>query len=151
VTKWLDELEMEAWRSYINMQVHLTAHLGRQLQSESELSPADFEVLVQLSESPGDRMRVFELACQLQWERSRLSHHLTRMERRGLVQREGCPSDGRGSYVELTGPGRRAIEEAAPGHLEAVRRHFVDVLDRDQLRAMADISKRVLDSLPSGA
>jgi DNA-binding MarR family transcriptional regulator len=150
VTEWLDELEAEAWREYLNMHRHLTAHLGRLLQLHSDLSTADFEVLVHLSESPGDRMRVCELADQLEWERSRLSHHLTRMERRGHVRREGCVSDGRGSFVELTPEGRQVIEGAAPGHVEAVRQYFVEVLDREQLRTMADMSKRVLAGLPQG-
>lgn len=148
MTEWLDEAENEAWRGYIEMHTRLFAHLGRQLQHQNDLSAADFEVLVQLSESPEGRIRVFELANRLQWERSRLSHQLTRMEGRGLICRQGCPSDRRGSYVELTPDGRRAIEAAAPGHVETVRRHFVDVLDRQQLRTMAEISRRVLDSLP---
>jgi DNA-binding MarR family transcriptional regulator len=148
VTDWLDDLENEAWRGYIRMQVQLNAQLARLLQSESDLSHADFEVLVTLSEAPGDQMRVFELAEHLRWERSRLSHHLTRMERRELVVRAGCPSDGRGAFVELTAQGRRTIEEAAPGHLEAVRRYFIDNLDRHELRLLADISRRVVEGLP---
>jgi DNA-binding MarR family transcriptional regulator len=148
VTEWLDEAETEAWRGYLEMHARLFAHLDRQLQRQSDLSSADFQVLVQLSEAPEGRMRVFELAERLQWERSRLSHQLTRMEGRGLVCRQGCPSDRRGSFVELTPDGRRAIEAAAPGHVEAVRRHFVDVLDPEQLRTLADISRQVLASLP---
>lgn len=144
----LDDLETQAWRGYVKMRLHLSAHLGRLLQQDSDLSTADFEVLLHLSESPSDQMRVFELAEELQWERSRLSHQLTRMEGRGLVRRYGCPSDGRGSFVEMSAEGRRVLQGAAPSHVEAVRRHFVDVLDRDQLQAMAEISQRVLDSLP---
>ena len=91
------------------MQLHLFAHLGRLLQSESDLSNADFEVLVHLSESPGDCVRVYELAEQLEWERSRLSHHLTRMERRGLVRR-ACLCLRRARVV------RRGHWRRAPGH-----------------------------------
>ena len=149
MTEWLDELESEAWRGYLRMQVQLNAQLSRLLQAGSDLSDADFHVMVELSELDGDRMRVFELAERLQWERSRLSHHLTRMERRGLVQRSGCPSDGRGAFVALTVEGSRAIEAAAPGHIEAVRRYFIDLLERDQLQALVDIAGRVLAHLPA--
>lgn len=145
--RWLDDAEQRAWRSYLRMQGQLSAKLNRQLQLDSSLSLADFEVLVQLTDVPDRRVRVSELARSLQWEKSRLSHHLGRMERRGLVRREECTEDGRGSFVVLTEAGRTAIEAAAPPHVEAVRRFVFDDLTPTQLEVLATITAQVLGRL----
>ena len=145
--RWLDEREQRAWRRFITMQGQLRARLARQLQRDSGLSEADYEVLVQLSEAPCGRQRVFELGQATQWEKSRLSHHLTRMVQRGLVARETCPTDSRGAFVRLTDAGREAIERAAPRHVEHVRDWFVDVLTREQLDALGEMAEAVLDRL----
>ncbi|MBV8527238.1 MAG: MarR family transcriptional regulator [Candidatus Dormibacteraeota bacterium] len=108
------------------------------------LSHPDYYVLVQLSESSERRMRMSDLASGIQWSKSRLSHHLDRMELRGLVSREDCPSDARGAYACLTPAGLRAIEDAAPGHVASVRRHFIDALTPDQLETLAEISETVI-------
>ncbi len=129
------------------MQSRLDARLGRQLLAESGLSMADFEVLVVLSDVPDGRRRAFELGRQLQWEKSRLSHHLTRMERRGLVVREGCPTDRRGAFIALTPAGRTALEDAAPGHVETVRRSLFDVLTADQVSSLGEICADLLAGL----
>ena len=118
--RWLDEREARAWRGFLRMQSELR-RVARQLQQEAGLSAADYEVLVSLSEAPGGRLRVFELGGATQWEKSRLSHHLTRMEHRGLVRRMPCPTDNRGANVVLT-DGPSAIEAAAPRHVEHVRK-----------------------------
>ncbi|KAA9149229.1 MarR family transcriptional regulator [Amycolatopsis acidicola] len=133
------------------MQAQLTAALGRQLQNDSELSHSDFAVLVQLTDTPDERVRIFELARALQWEKSRLSHHLARMQRRGLVAREECPSDARGAFIVLTPEGRRAIEAAAPRHVETVRRLVFDALTPEQVDTFADISEQVLKRLADDA
>jgi DNA-binding MarR family transcriptional regulator len=145
--RWLDEREQRAWRSYLQMHGQLLARLNRQLQADSGLSLADYEVLVTLSEVPAGRLRPFELQRGLQWEQSRLSHQLRRMEHRGLVSREGCTDDGRGALVVLTDAGRRTIEAAAPGHVDAVRRLFFDGLTRDQITMLGQLSTQVLDRL----
>jgi DNA-binding MarR family transcriptional regulator len=145
--RWLDEREALAWRGFISMQTQLLRRLARQLQRDTGLSEADYEVLVQLSEAPAGRQRVFELGQATQWEKSRLSHHLTRMVQRGLVVRETCPTDSRGSFVALTEAGRHAIDDAAPKHVEQVRRWFIDVLGPDQIEALAEISQAVLERL----
>ena len=145
--RWLDEREQRDWRRFITMQAQLRARLARQMQRESGLSEADYEVLVQLSEAPCGRQRVFELGQATQWEKSRLSHHLTRMVQRGLVTRETCPTDSRGAFVVLTDAGRRAVEAAAPPHVEHVRDWFVDVLTPEQLDALAEMADAVLDRL----
>ncbi|MBG0833258.1 winged helix-turn-helix transcriptional regulator [Planomonospora sp. ID67723] len=148
-TGWLDEDEQQAWRAFLQLQGQLTARLNRQLQADSGLSLADYEVLVHLTEAPGGRLRPYELQRNLQWEQSRLSHHLTRMQRRDLVGREECAADGRGAFVVLSETGRRAIETAAPGHVDAVRRLFFDALTGDQVAAIRSLSTQVLDRLAS--
>lgn len=142
-TRWLDEREQHAWRGYLAMHAHLTARLHRALQAEAGLSLSDFDVLVQLTDRPEPRMRVTELAEALQWEKSRLSHHLARMQRRGLVCREQCPDDARGAYIALTGQGRQAIEHAAPSHVETVRNLVFDQLTDEQVETLAVITERV--------
>jgi len=104
-------------------------------------------VLVQLSEHADARLRVVGLAEALQWERSRLSHHVTRMAGRGLVEREECADDGRGAFVVLTDAGRAAIERAAPGHVRTVRRLVFDALSEQEVDALAGITAKVLAAL----
>jgi DNA-binding MarR family transcriptional regulator len=147
VTRWLDDDEQRTWRAYLRMQARLTAELNRQLQAESGLSLADYDVLVQLTDAPEGRLRPFELQRALDWEQSRLSHHLSRMQRRALIAREDCDDDGRGAYVVLTGTGRRAITAAAPGHVDTVRRLFFDALGPEQVATLDDIATGVLRRL----
>jgi len=140
---WLDPTEQVAWRGLLDIHAQLTAVLGRELLHESGLSIQDYAVLVSLSESPSERMRVLELARKLAWEKSRLSHHIARMVDRGLVRRERCRTDQRGAFVVLTAHGRRTIEAAAPGHVAAVRRWFVDLLTCDEIATLAVIAGKV--------
>ncbi len=151
MTRWLDDHEQRAWRGYLAMHAQLMARLSRQLQADSGLSLSDFEVLVQLTDRPEPRIRVGHLAAALQWEKSRLSHHLARMEKRGLISREGCPEDARGAFVTLTDHGREVIEQAAPGHVDAVRALVFDHLDPDHVTALASIAERVLDRMEATA
>ena len=144
---WLDETEARAWRGYLRMRTLLHAQIVRDLAREAGLSGPDYDVLSNVSEAPGRRARLGDLAARMAWSRSRLSHHITRMERRGLVTREDCTSDGRGAFVVLTDAGWRAIRAAAPGHVASVRRHFIDLLSREQLDALAEISRTVVRRL----
>lgn len=144
---WLDEREHRAWRGYLRANTLLSARLNRELQRHAELSNADYEVLVNLSEAADRRLRPFELGEAMQWEKSRLSHHLKRMEARGLVVREECPSDARGAFVVVTDAGMAAITAAAPLHVDEVRRSFIDVLTSEQLDALIEISDAVLTAL----
>ena len=148
--EWLSEDEQRAWRGLLAMTSGLEGRLNRELQAESGISLADYDVLVPLSEAPGGRLRVFELGRRLGWEQSRLSHHLSRMQRRGLVDREECEDDRRGAFVVLTGDGRRVIERAAPGHVRMVRRLVFDGLERDQLATLEAVTRRVLARLDDG-
>src|SRR3954463_11056819 len=115
---WLHQHEQTAWRAYLAMNAKLNARLNREMQDQSGISIADFSVLVQLSEHLDARMRVLELARALGWEKSRLSHQLTRMQQRGLVERSHCSEDRRGAWIVLTDRGRSTVEDAAPRHVE---------------------------------
>lgn len=146
--RWLDEREARAWRGYRQMRDLLDQQINRDLAADSGLSEADYTVLVVLSEEPDQRMRQVELAHRVLWSKSRLSHQLTRMERRGLVRREGTGSaSARGVRVVLTAEGLNTIRDAAPPHLESVRRHFIDPLTDEQLDALADCTAAVLAHL----
>jgi DNA-binding MarR family transcriptional regulator len=142
--RWLNEKEERAWRSLQLMQMRLNAQLARDLAARSSLSYQDYMVLVALTAQPEGRMRLFELGHQLGWEKSRLSHQVTRMADRGLVEKIKCPSDLRGAVVGVSTHGRDEISAAAPGHLEAVRRLFVDLLAAEQLETVAEVAERVL-------
>jgi DNA-binding MarR family transcriptional regulator len=145
--RWLDERQQYVWQGYLHMNQDLYAFLEQQLVRESGLSGADYKVLHPLSEAPGGVLRARDLGTEIGWDRSRLSHHLTRMERRGLVVREECAEDARGLMVRLTKAGRRAIEDAAPAHAGAVQRYFFDLLSRDELDTLATVFDRVRDHL----
>src|SRR5207253_8760644 len=131
--RWLDEREQRVWQGYLHLNQDLMAVLEQQLARESSLSGADYRVLHPLSEAPGGLLRARDLGSEIGWDRSRLSHHLDRMEKRGRITREDCAEDARGLMVRLTNAGRRAIDEAAPGHVEAVRRYFFDHLSNDEI------------------
>ena len=146
-TRWLTEDQQRVWRDWLLLNALLPAALHRELQADSDLSLQDFDVLVALTDTPDERLRVTELADALHWERSRLSHHVRRMERRGLVQRDDCLDDGRGSYIVLSPAGRQAIDRAAPAHVETVRELFVDALTAEELATLAGITGKVLARL----
>ncbi|WFF08482.1 MarR family transcriptional regulator [Micromonospora sp. WMMD1076] len=145
--RWLDEQEDRAWRGYRRMRRLLDLELARELMQDTGLSEPDYDVLSDLSETPEQRLRLSELADRMLWSRSRLSHHISRMQQRGLVTREECATDGRGSVVVLTPAGRRAVEAAAPGHVAAVRRHLIDRLTPAEVSALGTLSQRVIDHL----
>jgi DNA-binding MarR family transcriptional regulator len=146
-TRWLTQREARAWRQFLLVQGRLRSRLGSRLQRETGLSEADYEVLVNLSEAPDGRLRPSEIGGATQWEKSRISHHVRRMEARGLVKRMACPTDRRGAFVAITTAGRRAIERAAPRHVEHVRELFIDALTPAQLDALTEISGAVLARL----
>jgi DNA-binding MarR family transcriptional regulator len=148
--QWLTDDEQRAWRGLLQMTSRLDARLNRDLQQSSGLSLADYDVLVLLTEASDGRLRVFEIADDLQWEQSRLSHHLARMERRGLVAREECTTDRRGAFVVLTAAGRNAIEKAAPAHVGTVRQLVFDGLSKEQVATLESFTSRVLARLDAG-
>ena len=149
--RWLDEHEQATWRSFLHMHARLLAQLGRELQDSSGLSNADYSILVQVSEQPGRRVRVLELAKALLWEKSRVSHQLTRMEQRGLLTRVTCSEDRRGAFVELTAAGSAALAGVAPLHVDSVRRYLFEDLTPEQVGCLREVCETVLARLPSGA
>ncbi|MFJ1811134.1 MULTISPECIES: MarR family winged helix-turn-helix transcriptional regulator [unclassified Streptomyces] len=149
--RWLTSEEQHAWRSFVRLHEKLGGRLSRLLQSESNVSAADFGVLVTLTDVPEGRQRFQDLARELEWEKSRMSHHIARMVKRGLVVREECPEDGRGAFVVITEEGRAAIEAAAPLHVDAVRALFLDHVTPSELRTLGQISERVVAKLDEDA
>jgi len=144
---WLDPREDSAWRSFVHAHHQLLLRLRRHLLQDSGLSEADYEILAVLSEHPTERMPAQELCALLQWEKSRLSHQVRGMEKRGLVVREPNPADARSAMICLLPAGRRAIEDAAPQHVHNVRRHFIDLFTPAELDTLAALDERVLRHL----
>ena len=145
--RWLDEREAHLWQAYRDLQRELRNALDRQLVSDAGLSGAEYALLVPLSEAPGGLLRARDLGRLVGWDRSRISHQLRRMEQRGLVAREPCSDDARGSMVRLRRAGRSAIQAAAPKHVTTVRRFFFDQMSKGEMETMAAVFDRVLDNL----
>jgi DNA-binding MarR family transcriptional regulator len=146
--RWLSERESRAWLGYRRMRLLLDAEIARDLLRSSGLSMADYDVLSVLADAPDQRERLTVLAARMLWSKSRLSRHISRMEARGLVARKESLTGARRSTVVLTDKGRRTIVEAAPDHVESVRRHFIDLLTEDQLRMVSEVTGTVLKQLP---
>jgi DNA-binding MarR family transcriptional regulator len=145
--RWLSDDEQRVWRSFQHAHSLLSRRLADSLAEQAGISEADYTVLVSLSEAPEGRLRARDLGADLGWEKSRLSHHLTRMGGRGLVERQECDTDARGADVVLTSAGRAAIEGAAPHHVEDVRRWFVDAVSPAQLKALGVACEAILAKL----
>ena len=145
--KWLTEDEDRAWRGYRRMQLLLPAQLARDLGRDSGLSDPDYDVLSTLSEKPSHRWQLRELAAKMLWSRSRLSHHIARMEQRGLVAREDDPDDRRGCILVLTPVGRTTLKRAAPLHVASVREHFLDLVTESELATLTEVYERVVARL----
>lgn len=141
--RWLSTEQQRAWRAYIEAVRLLQDALDAQLQADADMPHAYYEILVRLSETPDRRLRMTELATGTQSSRSRVSHAVARLEERGWVRREPCPSDRRGQLAVLTDEGYDALAAAAPGHVAAVRETVIDPLTREQLRALADASRAI--------
>lgn len=145
--KWLTGREDRAWRAYRRMQTLLPAQLARDLGRDSGLSDPDYDVLSTLSEKPSHRWQLRELAARILWSRSRLSHHIARMEQRGLVAREDDPDDRRGCILVLTQQGLTTLEQAAPMHVASVREHFLDLVTESELATLIEVYERVVERL----
>ena len=144
MARWLSDEEQRAWRAYRRMVLLVDSAIARDLSRDSGLSMPDYHVLSTVSDAPDNRVRVTDLAARMQWSPSRLSHHVTRMEQRGLVTRTECPEDLRAAYVTLTDQGWDAIRAAAPGHVESVRKHLIDNFDAAELAAMTAIGEKAI-------
>ena len=135
---WLDADQQRAWMAYIRVQLRLAYEMNRQLLADSGLSLPDYDVLTGLSVADGERMQITVLAAQIGWERSRVSHHVRRMSARGLVACGLSAADRRVTEVTLTDRGRQALEEAAPGHVDLVRRLFFGGLPDDLVGPLSE-------------
>ncbi|GAA2281806.1 MarR family transcriptional regulator [Nonomuraea roseoviolacea subsp. roseoviolacea] len=144
--RWLSPAEQRAWRTQLAVHKLLMHRLDRELQEHS-LSVNDYEILVNLSESPGRRMRMSDLADATIQSRSRLSHQISRMEAKGLVSREECRDDRRGTFAVLTEEGWETIQRVAPHHVASVREHFIDRLTDDQLDALEQAYRPIVEHL----
>lgn len=151
MTKWLSEGEQRSWRAWIAASNTLNHQLSADLQRQHGLTLADYEILVQLSEHPERRMRMSELAEETLASRSRLSHQVDRLVKRGLVERQECEFDKRGSFAALTDQGWKAIEAAAPDHVDSVRRHLVDVLSPLEFEALGESCRTIADRINDSA
>ncbi|GGM88712.1 MarR family transcriptional regulator [Dactylosporangium sucinum] len=147
VTRWLDADEQRAWRAFYAAATLLLDRLDRELQHDAGMPHAYYEILVVLSESPGRSLRMSELALLTRSSRSRLSHAVTKLEGKGWVKRRDCDDDKRGQFADLTDEGFKALEEAAPGHVETVRTHLFDALTPDQVGQLETISRQIAGTL----
>jgi DNA-binding MarR family transcriptional regulator len=147
VARWLDEEEQGAWRTLIGVHARLVARLDAELQCAHGLMLADYEVLVHLSEAPDASLRMSALAERLLLSPSGLTRRVDGLVRDGLVERRTCPTDRRGSLAALTLQGRARLEEAAPTHLNGVRKYLVDRLSRSELLGMAEAARQVGEAL----
>ncbi|KAA0111173.1 MarR family winged helix-turn-helix transcriptional regulator [Mycolicibacterium sp. P1-5] len=143
--RWLTDDQQRIWRNYVALNGRLQAAMNRQLQARCALSLADYEVLVVLSEQ--GPTRVLQLATTLGWEQSRLSHQLTRMRGRGLLERHGTEHDRRAATVEITAAGSNALRTAAPDHVTLVRSVLFDGMTTTQLRAFDMVISTALERL----
>ncbi len=144
----LNDTERRAWDAYRRTSVRLASQLNRYLARSTGLSLPDYEVLEAVATASDSRLRAYELGEELQWEKSRLSHHLKRMEQRGLIERVACESDGRGLWITLTPTGHSAFEQARPGHTADIRRLLLGLASSDQLEAITELSEKVIAGLP---
>jgi DNA-binding MarR family transcriptional regulator len=143
----MNSAELAVWQSLLDTTTELRRRLATQLAQDSQLSPGDYAVLLALSEADGRRLRSSELAATMDWERSRLSHHLGRMEKRGLIGRQECATDSRGAEVLMTAAGAAAFDGATLPHLRAIKRVFADALTPSQIDALGDALRSINEHL----
>ncbi len=148
--RWLDAAQQHHWRAYVDGSIRLNEIMERDLKTKHGLSLSEYEILVRLSEAPGRRLRMAELAEHASQSRSRLSHTCSRLEGKGLVERDNCPNDKRGVFANLTDDGFATLERAARDHVEIVRTFFIDVVEPEDLaaigRAFAAVVQRIGDA-----
>lgn len=147
MTAGLDADQLETWRVFQVMRRQLDLTLERRLQADAGISSADFAILASLADTPGKMLRAGRIGDLIGWEKSRVSHQLSRMEARGLIRRVECGDDARGVWIELTPDGNRAVLAALRDHTDAIRQYFFGLVSDDEQQLLADISRRVLDAI----
>jgi DNA-binding MarR family transcriptional regulator len=145
--RWLTDEEQQAWRPFAALLFRLPAALDAQLQRDAQVTHYEYMVLISLSEAPDRTLRMSDLAEMANGSLSRLSHVVSRLERRDWVRREPCPGDGRFINAVLTDEGWEKVVATAPGHVEAVRKLIVDALTPEEFRALGAASAQILDHL----
>jgi len=145
-TRWLDAEEQRSWRALVIGMTLLNDRLDNDLRRGFDLSLAEYEILVRLSENEG-RMRMAQLADSMAYSRSRVTHTVARMERAGLVERRGSRDDGRGVVAQLTEKGMSLLVDAAPIHVTGVRELLVDLASGDDFAALGRVMNAVADNL----
>lgn len=145
--RWLTDDEQQSWRPFAALLFRLPAALDAQLQREAQVTHFEYMVLISLSEAPERTLRMSDLAAMASGSLSRLSHVVSRLERRGWVRREPCPGDGRYINAILTEEGWEKVVSTAPGHVETVRKLIVDALTPEEFRALGAASAQILDRL----
>ncbi|WOP18547.1 MarR family transcriptional regulator [Raineyella sp. LH-20] len=141
--RWLDDEQQQIWRTYLRGVHHLNEYLDRALRP-FDLSLAEYEILVSLSEADEHRLRMSDLADAVHQSRSRLTHTVGRMEKSGLIERVACPSDRRGVWAQLTPAGYDLLVTAAPCHVESVRTALVDAATPEDFQALGRVFAEVL-------
>ncbi len=147
MTHALTDRERDVWMTFRHMRRQLDVTLERRLHADAGISTADFEILLALHEEPGHRLRAGRIADLIGWEKSRVSHQLTRMESRGLVAREECDDDARGVWLTITPEGTHSVVAAIKDRTEVVREYFLDLLDESEQAQLLEISHRVLGAI----
>jgi DNA-binding MarR family transcriptional regulator len=145
--RWLDAEETEAWRALARTLVRLPAALDAQLRRDAGITHFEYQILALLAEAPGRTMRMSELATQAEGSLPRLSQVVARLEQRGWVRRTPDPADGRYTLAILTGQGWSKVTQAAPGHVQEVRRLVLDPLTKTQTRQLREISRRIMRAI----
>jgi len=149
-TRWLSAAEQHTWRAFLQATQQVQAQLDHELERDVGMPAAYYQILVMLSEAPDRTLRMSDLAERTWSSRSRVSHAVDRLEEHGWVQRMSCPTDKRGAFAVLTDAGFGVLAEAAPKHVESVRRHVFDRLTPEQVQQLGVISVQIADC-PSGA
>ena len=148
--RWLDAEESQAWRALASTLVRLPAALDAQLRRDAGISHFEYQVLALLSEAPGRTLRMSELAMWAGSSLPRLSQVVARLEQRGWMRRTPDPADGRYTLATLTGQGEAKVIQAAPGHVQEVRRLVFDPLTKTQSRQLREISRRIIRAIDPG-
>ena len=149
-SRWLSDAEQRSWRAWIAVSLLLPDRLSRDLQETAGVSLADYEILVRLSEAPGRRLRMSELAEATLSSRSRLTHQVDRLQQAGWVERERCEDDRRGAYAIMTTDGWEFLVRAAPAHVASVRARLVDVLTAEEFAEFGRLCAIIADDLEAG-
>ena len=151
-TPWLDRRQLRAWIRLVGLLELLPGVLDAQLRRDAGVTHFEYYVLAMLSDAPARTLRMTELARHTNATLPRLSHVVSRLENRGLVERFPSPEDGRATNARLTQAGWAEVQAAAPGHAANVRHHVIDALSDEQIDQLAAIGDAILARLdPSGA